>query len=137
MVLSNKPLAFWSQPNIRVPSDTRAFRDRCCHGAQSDVSLHVSYYPASSVAEALLSDLRLCSCLDPAIAIKPVFERFSSVVITSGTISPLDMYPKMLQFTPVVQETYAMSLTRNAFLPLVSAWVPHIFFRAADFPLYG
>ncbi|TFY60783.1 hypothetical protein EVG20_g7289 [Dentipellis fragilis] len=60
-------------------------------------------------------------CLDPAIAIKPVFERFSSVVITSGTISPLDMYPKMLQFTPVVQETYAMSLTRNAFLPLVRA----------------
>ena len=63
---------------------------------------------------------RHISCMDPAIAIKPVFERFSSVVITSGTISPLDMYPKMLQFTPVVQETYAMTLTRNAFLPLVS-----------------
>jgi hypothetical protein len=62
----------------------------------------------------------LASCMDPAIAIKPVFERFTSVVITSGTISPLDMYPKMLQFTPVVQETYAMTLTRNAFLPLVS-----------------
>jgi hypothetical protein len=29
------------------------------------------------------------------------------------------MYPKMLQFTPVVQETYPMTLTRNAFLPLV------------------
>jgi DNA excision repair protein ERCC-2 len=62
--------------------------------------------------------------MDPAIAIKPVFERFSSVVITSGTISPLDMYPKMLQFTPVVQETYAMTLTRNAFLPLVSTNCP-------------
>ena len=60
------------------------------------------------------------SCLDPAIAIKPVFERFSTVVITSGTLSPLDMYPKMLQFTPVVQETYSMTLTRNSFLPLVS-----------------
>ncbi|KAH9951244.1 hypothetical protein B0H21DRAFT_718020 [Amylocystis lapponica] len=59
------------------------------------------------------------TCLDPAIAIKPVFERFSTVVITSGTISPLDMYPKMLQFTPVVQESYSMSLTRNSFLPLV------------------
>ncbi|KAF8654119.1 hypothetical protein AX16_003651 [Volvariella volvacea WC 439] len=59
------------------------------------------------------------TCLDPSLAIKPVFERFSSVVITSGTISPLDMYPKMLQFTPVVQETYAMTLTRNSFLPLV------------------
>jgi DNA excision repair protein ERCC-2 len=29
------------------------------------------------------------------------------------------MYPKMLQFTPVVQETYPMTLTRNCFLPLV------------------
>lgn len=62
------------------------------------------------------------SCLDPSIAIKPVFERFSSVVITSGTISPLDMYPKMLQFTPVVQESYPMTLTRNSFLPLVRVW---------------
>ncbi|QRW01863.1 DNA repair helicase RAD3 [Ceratobasidium sp. AG-Ba] len=59
------------------------------------------------------------TCLDPSLAIKPVFERFSSVVITSGTISPLDMYPKMLQFTPVVQESYPMTLTRNCFLPLV------------------
>ncbi|PBK78146.1 DNA repair helicase [Armillaria solidipes] len=59
------------------------------------------------------------TCLDPSLAIKPVFERFSSVVITSGTISPLDMYPKMLQFSPVVEETYPMTLTRNAFLPLV------------------
>ena len=66
--------------------------------------------------------------MDPAIAIKPVFERFSSVVITSGTISPLDMYPKMLQFTPVVQETYAMTLTRNAFLPLVSHNVIAVFY---------
>ena len=45
------------------------------------------------------------------------------MVITSGTISPLDMYPKMLQFTPVVQETYPMTLTRNAFLPLVCSVV--------------
>lgn len=63
------------------------------------------------------------SCLDPSLAIKPVFERFSTVVITSGTISPLDMYPKMLQFTPVIQETYAMTLTRNSFLPLVGYFV--------------
>lgn len=59
-------------------------------------------------------------CLDPSLAMGPVFERFSSVVITSGTISPLDMYPKILQFQPVVQESYPMTLTRNAFLPMVS-----------------
>lgn len=59
------------------------------------------------------------SCLDASLAIAPVFERFSSVVITSGTISPLDMYPKMLGFEATVQESYAMTLTRNCFLPLV------------------
>jgi DNA excision repair protein ERCC-2 len=32
------------------------------------------------------------------------------------------MYPKMLQFTPVVQETYPMTLTRNSFLPLVCSF---------------
>ncbi|KAK5092144.1 TFIIH/NER complex ATP-dependent 5'-3' DNA helicase subunit [Exophiala xenobiotica] len=59
------------------------------------------------------------TCLDAAIAIKPVFERFSSVVITSGTISPLEMYPKMLAFDAVVQESYSMSLSRKSFLPLI------------------
>jgi DNA excision repair protein ERCC-2 len=53
----------------------------------------------------------------------PVFERFSSVVITSGTISPLDMYPKILQFQPVVQESYPMTLQRNAFLPMVCLYM--------------
>jgi len=59
------------------------------------------------------------TCLDASIAIKPVFDRFHSVVITSGTISPLEMYPKMLQFNTVVQESYSMTLARRSFLPLV------------------
>lgn len=59
------------------------------------------------------------TCLDAAIAIKPVFDRFSSVIITSGTISPLEMYPKMLGFNTVVQESYAMTLARRSFLPLI------------------
>lgn len=59
------------------------------------------------------------TCLDAAIAIKPVFERFASVVITSGTISPLDMYPKILDFPAVVTESYSMSLSRKSFLPLI------------------
>jgi DNA excision repair protein ERCC-2 len=59
------------------------------------------------------------TCLDAAIAIKPVFERFSSVIITSGTISPLEIYPKMLGFSTVVQESYAMTLARRSFLPMI------------------
>ncbi|KAE8453484.1 DNA-dependent ATPase of the nucleotide excision repair factor 4 complex [Mollisiaceae sp. DMI_Dod_QoI] len=59
------------------------------------------------------------TCLDAAIAIKPVFDRFSSVIITSGTISPLEMYPRMLNFTTVVQESYPMTLARKSFLPMI------------------
>ncbi|KAK7686789.1 TFIIH/NER complex ATP-dependent 5'-3' DNA helicase subunit [Cerrena zonata] len=56
---------------------------------------------------------------DASIAIKPVFDRFSSVIITSGTISPLDMYPKMLDFETVIQESYSMTLARRSFLPMI------------------
>ncbi|KAF2495329.1 DNA repair helicase RAD3 [Lophium mytilinum] len=59
------------------------------------------------------------TCLDAAIAIKPVFERFSSVIITSGTMSPLDMYPKMLAFSTVIQQSYTMTLARKSFLPMI------------------
>ncbi|KAK7187409.1 DNA-dependent ATPase of the nucleotide excision repair factor 4 complex [Paraphaeosphaeria sporulosa] len=59
------------------------------------------------------------TCLDAAIAIKPVFERFSSVIVTSGTLSPLDMYPRMLNFNTVVQESFTMTLSRKTFLPMI------------------
>ncbi|KAG6079130.1 DNA-dependent ATPase of the nucleotide excision repair factor 4 complex [Claviceps sp. LM220 group G6] len=59
------------------------------------------------------------TCLDAAIAIRPVFDRFYSVIITSGTISPLEIYPKMLDFPTVVQESYSMTLARRSFLPMI------------------
>ncbi len=60
------------------------------------------------------------TCLDATIAMKPIFDRFSTVIITSGTLSPMDLYPTLLGFRPVVTESYQMTLTRNCFLPLVS-----------------
>ncbi|GMM34555.1 TFIIH/NER complex ATP-dependent 5'-3' DNA helicase subunit [Saccharomycopsis crataegensis] len=59
------------------------------------------------------------SCLDASIAMKPIFEKFSSVIVTSGTISPLDMYPKMLNFDTVIEKSYAMTLPRRSFLPMI------------------
>ncbi|KAJ3341825.1 DNA-dependent ATPase of the nucleotide excision repair factor 4 complex [Gonapodya sp. JEL0774] len=59
------------------------------------------------------------TCLDAKLAIKPVFDRFSSVVITSGTLSPMELYPNLLGFQPVIMESYQMSLTRQQFLPLI------------------
>lgn len=59
------------------------------------------------------------TCLDASIAIKPVIERFESIIITSGTISPLDMYPRMLNFTTLMQQSYTMSLSQRSFLPMI------------------
>lgn len=50
----------------------------------------------------------------------PVFQRFQTVVITSGTLSPMDMYPKILDFDPVVMSSFTMTLARPCLLPMVS-----------------
>ena len=51
---------------------------------------------ASLSAAHAISPVLYFACLDASIAIKPVFDRFNSVVITSGTLSPLEIYPKLL-----------------------------------------
>ncbi|KAK9867834.1 hypothetical protein WJX84_011959 [Apatococcus fuscideae] len=59
------------------------------------------------------------SCLDASLAMKPVFSKFQSVVITSGTLSPIDLYPKILNFNPVVIQSFKMTLTRDCLCPVV------------------
>ena len=59
------------------------------------------------------------ACLDSSLAIAPLFKRFGSVVITSGTLSPIDLYPKLLQFEPCVSESLNMSTFRPCIRPLV------------------
>lgn len=41
------------------------------------------------------------------------------MVITSGTLSPIDMYPKILGFQPRAVHSFAMSFARNIICPLV------------------
>ena len=60
-------------------------------------------------------------CLDASIAIRPVFERFQSIVLTSGTMSPLDMYPRLLDFHPVIMASFTMTLARQCILPMIVA----------------
>jgi DNA excision repair protein ERCC-2 len=59
------------------------------------------------------------ACLDSALAIALLFKRFGSVIITSGTLSPIDLYPKLLQFEPCVSESLSMSTFRPCIRPLV------------------
>jgi DNA excision repair protein ERCC-2 len=59
------------------------------------------------------------ACLDASLAMKPVFSRFHTVVLTSGTISPMNLYAKILGFTPVVVKSLSMSLQRRAICPII------------------
>ena len=59
------------------------------------------------------------SCHDASLAIRPVFDRFETVVITFGTLSPIDLYPRLLNFNPVISRSFTMSLTRDCICPMV------------------
>ena len=82
------------------------------------------------------------SCLDASLAMKPIFSKFQSVglshlyklyphldpclphtyvqvVITSGTLSPIDLYPRILAFNPVSVQSFSMTLTRDCMCPVV------------------
>ncbi|KFK35304.1 hypothetical protein AALP_AA5G267300 [Arabis alpina] len=79
-------------------------------------------FPSSlslTTKECLIFQILYCSCHDASLAIKPVFDRFQSVVITSGTLSPIDLYPRLLSFNPVVSRSFKMSMTRDCICPMV------------------
>ena len=61
---------------------------------------------------------QLC-CLDASLAVRPVFEKFQSVFITSGTLSPIELYPRLLSFNPVCISSLPMTLTRECRCPVV------------------
>jgi DNA excision repair protein ERCC-2 len=62
--------------------------------------------------------LRLVCC-DPGLALQWIFDRFSTVVLTSGTLSPLDFYPRILGFTCVVSASFNRTMTRECVLPCI------------------
>jgi DNA excision repair protein ERCC-2 len=57
--------------------------------------------------------------VDASLAIQPVLKKFQSVILTSGTLSPLDMYPRILNFHPVVRASFEMSFTRPCICPMI------------------
>jgi DNA excision repair protein ERCC-2 len=58
-------------------------------------------------------------CLDASLATKPLFAKYRNVILTSGTISPLEMFPKILNFQPKVMRAFNIMLPRNAIQPLI------------------
>ncbi|KAH0791841.1 DNA repair helicase rad15 [Histomonas meleagridis] len=59
------------------------------------------------------------TCVDSTIAFKRVVDRFKRVVITSGTLSPLSVYPLLLGFEPVSMVNFTMSFSRRCLLPII------------------
>lgn len=59
------------------------------------------------------------NCLDACLSIRPVFERFRCLIVTSGTLSPLSMYPRLLDFRPVLMASLSVSHSRQNVLPLI------------------
>ncbi|SBS87009.1 TFIIH basal transcription factor complex helicase XPD subunit, putative [Plasmodium ovale] len=59
------------------------------------------------------------ACLDSSIAMKSVINKYKSIVLTSGTITPLELYPKLLNFRTVLTASFPMSFDRNCVCPLI------------------
>ncbi|KAI3380414.1 hypothetical protein SNEBB_007884 [Seison nebaliae] len=59
------------------------------------------------------------ACHDASIAIKPILKKYRNVAITSGTLSPLNMLPRILDFIPILSCSFTMSLSRQNLCPLV------------------
>lgn len=54
------------------------------------IAYEVSYIKITILSNFIIKFLFFASCMDASIAIKPVFDRFQSVVITSGVCSLAD-----------------------------------------------
>lgn len=59
------------------------------------------------------------ACLDAEIAMKQVIDKFPRVILTSGTLSPIMMLPRILGLSPVVATSLPMSLARTSVCPLI------------------
>jgi DNA excision repair protein ERCC-2 len=59
------------------------------------------------------------ACLDAQIAMKAVLDKFPRVVLTSGTLSPISMLPRIVGLSPVIATSLPMSLARTSVCPLI------------------
>lgn len=57
--------------------------------------------------------------MDSSLAMAPVFNNFKTVILTSGTMSPLEIYPKILNFKPFLNISIEIELSRNSIQPII------------------
>ena len=61
------------------------------------------------------------ACLDASLGMRPVFKAYNNVVLTSGTLSPLHIFPKILGFSPIVAKAFEMTINRQCIAPIIVA----------------
>uniref|UniRef100_A0A5K3F0D8 General transcription and DNA repair factor IIH helicase subunit XPD n=1 Tax=Mesocestoides corti TaxID=53468 RepID=A0A5K3F0D8_MESCO len=128
--IDRRPLRFCSE-RLRSLLDTLEFADL---GVFSGLTLLcnfgtlVSSYtrgfcviiePFDERSPTVINPILYFHCMDASFAIRPIFDRFNSVILTSGTLSPLDMYPRILDFHPVNSASLTMTLARNCICPMI------------------
>uniref|UniRef100_A0A7S1TH09 DNA 5'-3' helicase n=1 Tax=Compsopogon caeruleus TaxID=31354 RepID=A0A7S1TH09_9RHOD len=99
---------------------------RSLHKLTDLLSIGASFHQGFAVLIETLDDFTgelrprlIFACLDASIAIRPVFEKFRNVVLTSGTLSPLDTYPNILSFRASIASSFNMTLDRPCVCPLI------------------
>jgi len=58
-------------------------------------------------------------CMDSSLAMAPVFNSYKTVILTSGTMSPIEIYPKILNFKPFLNVSIEIELSRNSIQPII------------------
>ncbi|GKY97996.1 hypothetical protein MPSEU_000757700 [Mayamaea pseudoterrestris] len=100
-------------------SDVADFASLLSTYSEGQAKFAIIMEPNSSSMPGMSDPVIQMTCLDASLAIAPLFKRFASVIITSGTLSPIDLYPKLLQFEPCVSESLSMSTFRPCIRPLM------------------
>lgn len=59
------------------------------------------------------------NCVDSTIAFKPVKKNFKRIIITSGTLSPLEFYHRLLDINPISSQDFSMSFARKCLCPII------------------
>jgi DNA excision repair protein ERCC-2 len=67
-------------------------------------------------------------CLDASIAMNHITSKYRNVVLTSTTLSPLDMYEKILDLKPKLVKAFGITLPRSS----LSSLYPCVLTKGAD-----
>ncbi|KAM0674951.1 TFIIH/NER complex ATP-dependent 5'-3' DNA helicase subunit [Gurleya vavrai] len=104
-----------------VDTDFTNIKKICDFGSlcsQYSKGFSVIFEPFDSQAPTVYSPVLRLYCLDSSIALKGVFS-YRNVIITSGTLSPLGIYARLLDFVPILSKEIGILLEKNCIGPLI------------------